>query len=163
MRQILATGKKSHHWPPEFGDVIAYCSAQHRISRLDRVENRALRDGSLDFEFHFAVNVGECAEMMWEYNADHGESKNPNNQNPSSKQIPNPNGKISQWEILRTWDLVLGTWNLFITAFGLRRIEQPGDRARLASSCLLNWPMHRLVRQSFQSKCRTAQANPRTS
>src|SRR5437762_4595986 len=147
MRQILATGKKSHHWPPELGDVIAYCSAQHRISRLDRVENRALRDGSLDFEFHFAVNVGECAEMMWEYNADHGESKNPNNQNPSSKQIPNPNGKISQSETLPTRDLVLGTWNLFITASGVRRIEQTRDRARLASSYSTSRPMRNPVRR----------------
>src|SRR6266403_3971146 len=105
MRQILATGKKSHHWPPELGDVIAYCSAQHRISRLDRVENRALRDGSLDFEFHFAVNVGECPQMRWEYNADHGESKNPitKTQAPNRFQIPMEKSHCGKFYELGIW------------------------------------------------------------
>src|SRR5213596_3956656 len=72
MRQILATGKKSNHWPPELRNVITYRSPQHRISCFDRVEHRTLAHRSFSFEFHFAIHACERTQMRRKHDAYHG-------------------------------------------------------------------------------------------
>ena len=46
--------------------------AQHRVAGLERVEDRALRDLTLDVELHLAVDVCEGAQMCREHDSDHG-------------------------------------------------------------------------------------------
>src|SRR4029453_10397963 len=43
----------------------------HRIAGLERVENRALRDLTLDVELHLAIDLRELAQMCWERDTDH--------------------------------------------------------------------------------------------
>jgi hypothetical protein len=100
MRDVFAAGEEPDEWPALLRAVITDGAMQHRISAFERVDDFSRGSHSIEIQLHFIADAGECAQMMWEYNADHGESKNPNNQNPSSKQIPNPDGKISLWEIL---------------------------------------------------------------
>ena len=50
MRQVLLTGEEPDERPPLLCDVVADRSAQHRIAGLERVEDRALRDLTLDLE-----------------------------------------------------------------------------------------------------------------
>src|SRR5437899_10988990 len=71
MRQILATGKKSNHGAPELGNVVAYCSAQHRVFCLYRIEHCTLTHWSLDSQFQFAINPCERAQVRRENDANH--------------------------------------------------------------------------------------------
>ena len=89
MRDVFAAGEEPDEWPALLRAVITDGAMQHRISAFERVDDFSRGGHSIDIQLHFIADAGECAQMMWEYNADHGESKNPNNQNPSSKQIPN--------------------------------------------------------------------------
>ena len=72
MGHVLLAGKESYKRPALLGNVVADRPAQHGIPRLERVENRALRDRSIDFELNFALNVGQGSQMKREHNADHG-------------------------------------------------------------------------------------------
>lgn len=57
MRQILLASEEPHEWPSLLRDVIADRTAQHRITRFKRIEDRALRRLPLDVERYLAVNV----------------------------------------------------------------------------------------------------------
>src|SRR5438876_11574915 len=72
MRQVLATGKKAHHRPSKMCHVIAHRTSQHRISLFKCVEHRTLTHESLDFEFHFAINTRERAQIRWKDDTNHG-------------------------------------------------------------------------------------------
>jgi hypothetical protein len=43
--------------------MIADRSAQHRIAGLERVEDRALRDLTLDVKLHLASDARQCSQM----------------------------------------------------------------------------------------------------
>src|SRR6516164_6916772 len=48
------------------------CSqAKNRITALERVEHRALRNLALNIECHLAVDVGQRSQMRREYDSDH--------------------------------------------------------------------------------------------
>jgi hypothetical protein len=49
--------------PTLLGEVIADRPAQHRIARLQRVENRALRNRTFDVEHHLALDLRELAQV----------------------------------------------------------------------------------------------------
>src|SRR6266508_6484427 len=72
MRQVLATGKKANHRPSKMCHVIAHRTSQHRISLFKCVEHRTLTHGSLYFEFHFAINASESAQIRRKHDTDHG-------------------------------------------------------------------------------------------
>src|SRR5258708_3572020 len=52
--------------------MIADRAAQHRILRLEGVENGALRDRTLDVKLHFGTDAGQRSQMPRKYDADHG-------------------------------------------------------------------------------------------
>ena len=54
------------------GDVVADRPAQHRIAGLERVEDRALRDRTLDVELHLAVDARQRPQMRRKHDSDHG-------------------------------------------------------------------------------------------
>src|ERR1035441_2190586 len=63
MRQIFRTREESKERPALSGDVLADCPLQHRISQLQRVQHRSLRDRALDLEVHLTVDVRQRSEM----------------------------------------------------------------------------------------------------
>ena len=52
--------------------MIADRAAQHRVARLERVEDRALRGLPVDVERHLAVDAGQRAEVEGQHDPDHG-------------------------------------------------------------------------------------------
>ena len=58
-----ASGGSWDRSSPLLRDVVADRAAQHRVAGLERVENRALRDVTLDFELYLTVDVRELAQM----------------------------------------------------------------------------------------------------
>src|SRR5438132_240970 len=71
-RQILLAGEVSHVGPALQGDMVADRALQHRILRLECVENRALRDLAFDLDFHLARGLRERSQMRGQHHADHG-------------------------------------------------------------------------------------------
>lgn len=51
--------------------MIANGAAKHGVLRLERVQDRALRDGAGDFQEDFAGNVGQGAEVSRKSDANH--------------------------------------------------------------------------------------------
>ena len=51
--------------------MVADGSPQHWITSFERVENRALGNGTLDGEHDFAVDLRERAEVEWQRDPDH--------------------------------------------------------------------------------------------
>src|SRR5213080_404519 len=70
--QILLAGEDPHERSALLREVVADRPAQHRIAGLERVEDRALRDPTLDIELHLAVDVRQLPQMCREHHADHG-------------------------------------------------------------------------------------------
>src|SRR5215472_7167377 len=52
--------------------MVADCAAQHRIASLERVDDRALRDWTIDLELHLALNAGQTSQMRRKHDANHG-------------------------------------------------------------------------------------------
>jgi len=71
MRHVFAADEESDQRPALLRVVIADRAAQHRIFCFQCVENRTLRDLTIKFEFHFAANVRQCAQMMRKNDANH--------------------------------------------------------------------------------------------
>lgn len=71
MGEILTAGEESNESPPSEGDLIAYCSSEYWMTLLQRIEDRALRDGSLDLEEHVTIDARQGAKMWWESDPDH--------------------------------------------------------------------------------------------
>src|SRR5437899_1965604 len=69
---ILLAGEEPHERSALAGDLVADRPAEHRIAGLERVEDRALRDLTLDVELHLAVDVCEGPQMGREHDSDHG-------------------------------------------------------------------------------------------
>src|SRR6266704_5311405 len=70
--QILLAGEEPQERPAPLREVVADRPAQHRIAGLERVEDRALRDPTLDVELHLAVDVRQLPQVCREHHADHG-------------------------------------------------------------------------------------------
>ena len=52
--------------------VIADGSAQHGVTRLERIEDRIDGDRTLHLERHLALDLRQPAQMSGQYQADHG-------------------------------------------------------------------------------------------
>src|SRR5207244_13609983 len=72
VRQFLLADDSPHERSASFRDVVADRPAQHRIAGLERVEDRALRDPTLDVELHLALDVRQLPQVCREHDADHG-------------------------------------------------------------------------------------------
>jgi hypothetical protein len=51
--------------------MVADGAAQHRIGRLERVQDRAHRDLTFNVECHLTGNARQCPQMCGEYDSDH--------------------------------------------------------------------------------------------
>jgi hypothetical protein len=71
MGQILLAGEEAQERPALLRDVVADCTAQHRIAGLKRVEHRALRGLTLDVELDLASDVRQRPQMWRQYDSDH--------------------------------------------------------------------------------------------
>src|ERR1035438_5578391 len=72
MRQVLVAGEESQERPSLLGNMVADSAAQHRVAGFERVEDRALRDSTLDLKFDLAADVRQRPQMLRQYDADHG-------------------------------------------------------------------------------------------
>ena len=69
--QILSAGEKPEERSALLRVVVTDRPAQHRILRLESVEDRALRCLTVNMEFDLAIEVRERAQMHREHHADH--------------------------------------------------------------------------------------------
>jgi hypothetical protein len=73
VREIFFAGEEAQECAALFGVVVAYGSAQHRITDLDRVQHGALRDWAFNFERYLGIGVRQGSEVEGENDADHGQ------------------------------------------------------------------------------------------
>ena len=71
VRQVFFARKESHERSPPLGRVVANGSREHRVSGLERVEERTLGDLALELEHHFAVYLRQRPKVRGKYDADH--------------------------------------------------------------------------------------------
>src|SRR5262249_24833135 len=71
VRQILFAGEEPQKRASFLSDVIPNRAAQHRISSLEGVEHRSLRDFALDVDLNLAVDVRQRSKMRRKYYLDH--------------------------------------------------------------------------------------------
>src|SRR5262249_60153016 len=77
LRQVLFAGEESHEGPALLRNLVADRPAEHRIARLERVEDRARRDGPCDLELQLAVGPGQRPQMRGQHEPDHGSGWTP--------------------------------------------------------------------------------------
>src|SRR5262249_42952381 len=66
-------GEEAHEGPALPRDLVANRPAEHRMARLQRIQDRALRGRALDVELQLSLHVGQRAQMMRKDDADdHG-------------------------------------------------------------------------------------------
>src|SRR5687767_10315287 len=72
VRRVLLTRERSQEWPALLRDVVADGAAQHRILRLERVEDRARRGLTAHVDLDLAIDTRERAQMRRQHHANHG-------------------------------------------------------------------------------------------
>lgn len=72
MGQIPSAGEEPQEGPSLLGGLVANRSAQHRVARFDRVQDRALRGLALDVERELTGDPRQRPEMRRENDANHG-------------------------------------------------------------------------------------------
>src|SRR5580700_11811481 len=71
MGQILCTREEAQERPSLLGNVVANGAPQHRILFLDRVQNRTLRDRSINIDFQFVIDARQRPQVCREDHPDH--------------------------------------------------------------------------------------------
>ena len=71
MGKIFPATEKANECPTPLRGLITNRPAEHRIGFLESVEDRALRHGLDNLEFHLVVDAGERAQVDGEDDADH--------------------------------------------------------------------------------------------
>ncbi len=72
MRQVFLAGKEAQERPPLLRGLIADSPAQHGIAGLDCVEDRALRDRTLNLKFQLLPDVRQRPKMLRKLDSNHG-------------------------------------------------------------------------------------------
>jgi predicted ester cyclase len=72
VRPILLAGEEPDKRTPLLGGVVADRPAQHGILRLECVQDRPLRDRSLNLKHDLAAYTRQRAQMRGQHNLDHG-------------------------------------------------------------------------------------------
>src|SRR5579859_3080223 len=70
MGEILLTGEEAQEGATLLRIVVTDRAAQHGISRLEGVEDRALRHRALDFELDLAAGFGQRSQVLREFDPD---------------------------------------------------------------------------------------------
>jgi hypothetical protein len=71
MGQIFFAGEEAQERPALLRDLIANSAAQHGIAGFQRVQHRALRHWSFDFNLHLNVDVRQSSQMLRQCDSDH--------------------------------------------------------------------------------------------
>src|SRR3954451_1271329 len=71
MRHILTAGKKPQQWTALATNMIANGPTQHRIARLERVEDRASRHVAINLELHIPTHARERSQVCRQHNHNH--------------------------------------------------------------------------------------------
>jgi len=69
--EVQLAGEEAQERAALLRDLIADGATQHGIAGFERVEHRALRDRTFDFERYLGAGVGQGSEVGWEDEADH--------------------------------------------------------------------------------------------
>ncbi len=69
MRQILLAGEEPQKCSPFVRVMLAYCSAQHRISRLQRIHHRADRHWPFDIKHKLPIHPRQVAQVIRNLNS----------------------------------------------------------------------------------------------
>src|SRR5205807_6259668 len=85
--------------------MIANRSAQHRILRLERIENGLRRGATVEIQLHFVANARQGAEVMRENDANH--LVNPKSEIRSTKQFSNSKTKMLQTNAVGCFEILL--------------------------------------------------------
>jgi len=72
MSQVFLTGKETQEGPALFRHMIPNGTAQHRIARLQGIQNAPLRKGPLNFNFHFEPRTRQSPQMGRKHDPNHG-------------------------------------------------------------------------------------------
>jgi hypothetical protein len=70
--EILLAGEEAQEGAALLGDLVTDRPPQHRVARLERVEDRALGDPPLDLELDLALDAGERPQVRGQHHPDHG-------------------------------------------------------------------------------------------
>ena len=71
VRQVPLAGEETNVSAALLRYVIAHRPAQHRVSSLERIEQRALREGAVDGKANLSVDAGQCAQMRGKHDSNH--------------------------------------------------------------------------------------------
>jgi len=72
MRQIFLAREEAQKRPALLRDLVPNRPAQHGIAGLQRIKHRPLRDRRHNFKLHFAANMRQRSQMLWQYDSNHG-------------------------------------------------------------------------------------------
>jgi hypothetical protein len=72
MGEILLASEEAQEWPALLRNMVPDGASEHGIASFERVKNRTLRNLTLDFELHLAVNARQRPQMCRQLDADHG-------------------------------------------------------------------------------------------
>src|ERR1700728_4148871 len=72
MRDVFLAGEEAQEGAALQGEVIADRAPQHGVAGFEGVEDRLQRDGAIDFERYFLVDMRQGAQMRREHDLDHG-------------------------------------------------------------------------------------------
>src|SRR5262249_38688946 len=72
VRKILTASEKAHEWPTFPRHLITNSAAEHRVARLERIEDRALSDRACNGECDLAIDVRKFAQMGRQGDTNHG-------------------------------------------------------------------------------------------
>ncbi len=72
VRQIPAAGKKADQRAATLRGSVADRAAQDGVARFQRIEQRPLGDRRVDCHGHFFPGAGQCAQVVRQHDADHG-------------------------------------------------------------------------------------------
>jgi hypothetical protein len=64
VREVFGASEEAHEWTALLRYVIADGALQRGILRLEGVEYRALRDLSLDFQAHLALDLRDGSKVL---------------------------------------------------------------------------------------------------
>src|SRR6267378_2360565 len=72
VRKVLLARKKSQKWPPLLRYVVTNGAPQHRVTRLQRIHHRTLRNRPLNIHLHLAAHVRQPLQVRRQQNSNHG-------------------------------------------------------------------------------------------
>jgi hypothetical protein len=72
VRKVFLTGEKAQERPPLLGHVIANGAPQHRVTRLQGIEDESQSGIALNIKLHLSLNLRKSPEMVRKHDANHG-------------------------------------------------------------------------------------------